>query len=166
MSACREWQRTKYEGGYAAISWPKAWGGREGTAMEAIIFSQEEGRYRVATGAFGITLGMIAPTILAHGTDEQKAHIHRMLSGGEVWCQLFSEPSAGSDLAGIRTHASLDGDVWTINGQKVWTSGAHLADWGYILCRTDLQAPKHRGLTAFMFPMDSPGVTVRPRCAR
>ncbi|HYH49330.1 MAG TPA: acyl-CoA dehydrogenase family protein [Acidimicrobiia bacterium] len=162
VKACREWQRTKFEGGFAAISWPKEWGGRGGTVMQDIIFAQEEQRFDVPTGAFLITLGMIAPTVMTHGTDEQRAHVARMLAGDEVWCQLFSEPSAGSDLAGMRTRAVRDGDEWVINGQKVWTSGAHYSDWGYLQTRSDFDAPKHAGLTAFVLPMDTPGVTVRP----
>jgi alkylation response protein AidB-like acyl-CoA dehydrogenase len=130
--------------------------------MHQIIFNQEESRVDVATGAFDITLGMIAPTILTHGTDEQRQHVPRMLRGDELWCQLFSEPAAGSDLAGLRTSAVRDGDEWVVNGQKVWTSGAHYADWGYLLARTDPSVPKHRGLTAFILPMDTPGITVRP----
>ena len=162
VKACREWQRTKFEAGFAAVSWPREWGGRGGTVMEEIIFSQEEQRYDVETGAFLITLGMIAPTLMVHGTDEQRAHVARMLSGDEVWCQLFSEPTAGSDLAGMRTRAVRDGDEWVVNGQKVWTSGAHYSDWGYLQARSDFDVPKHAGLTAFILPMDAPGVTVRP----
>ncbi|MEW6475793.1 MAG: acyl-CoA dehydrogenase family protein [Actinomycetota bacterium] len=162
VKACRDWQRTKYEAGFAAISWPKEWGGRGGTLMEEIIFAEEEQRFDVETGAFLISLGMIAPTLMTHGTDEQRAHVARILSGEEVWCQLFSEPTAGSDLAAMRTRAGRDGDVWVVNGQKVWTSGAHYSDWGYLLARSDFDVPKHAGLTAFILPMDTPGVTVRP----
>jgi acyl-CoA dehydrogenase len=162
VKACREWQHTKYDNGFAAISWPGQWGGRGGTLMEEIIFAEEEQRFAVETGAFLISLGMIAPTLMVHGTDEQRAHGARILSGDEVWCQLFSEPAAGSDLAGVRTRAVPDGDDWIVNGQKVWTSGAHYSDWGYLLARSDADVPKHAGLTAFVLPMDTPGVTVRP----
>ncbi|HVW34098.1 MAG TPA: acyl-CoA dehydrogenase family protein [Acidimicrobiia bacterium] len=162
VKACREWQHTKYQAGFAAISWPPEWGGRGGTIMEEIIFAQEEQRFAVETGAFLISLGMIAPTLMAHGTDEQRAHVARILAGAEVWCQLFSEPTAGSDLAAMRTRADRDGDQWVINGQKVWTSGAHYSDWGYLQTRSDFDAPKHAGLTAFILPMDTPGVTIRP----
>lgn len=162
VAANRAWQRTKAEGGYAAITWPVEHGGRGGTPMHQIIFDQEEASFDVATGAFSVTLGMVAPTLLAHGTTAQKAHVPSILRGEEIWCQMFSEPAAGSDLAGLRTRAVRDGDEWRITGQKVWTSGAHYAQWGYIICRTDVDVPKHKGLTAFIFPMDSPGVTVRP----
>jgi acyl-CoA dehydrogenase len=130
--------------------------------MQQIIFTEEEAATGAPSGAFGITLGMIAPTILAHGTDEQRRHLPRMLGGEELWCQLFSEPGAGSDLAGMRTRADRDGDEWIVTGQKVWTSGGHYADWGYLIARTDPEMPKHRGLTAFLLPMDREGVTVRP----
>ena len=162
VSACREWQRTKYEAGYAAIAWPTSAGGRGGTPMEEVIFAQEEARFNVPSGAFAITLGMVAPTILRHGTDQQKTHLPRMLSGKELWCQLFSEPAAGSDLASLQTRALRDGEEWVVRGQKVWTSLAHHADWGYLLCRTDSSVPKHRGLTAFLLPMNIPGITIRP----
>ncbi|HYH48641.1 MAG TPA: acyl-CoA dehydrogenase family protein, partial [Acidimicrobiia bacterium] len=122
VASCRAWQRTKWEGGYGAITWPKEFGGRGGTLMEEFIFGEEEGRFDVSTAAFNITLGMIAPTILAHGTDEQREHLPRILSGEEIWCQLFSEPGAGSDLAGLSTRAERDGDDWVVTGQKVWTS--------------------------------------------
>lgn len=105
---------------------------------------------------------MIAPTVLAHGNEAQHEHLPEMLGGRELWCQLFSEPGAGSDLASLRTRAERDGDEWVISGQKVWTSSAHYADWGYILARSDPQVAKHRGLTAFLLPMSSPGVTIRP----
>lgn len=162
VRACRQWQAVKASGGYAAITWPRELGGRNGTAIQEIIFEQEERRFDVATGAFGITLGMVAPTLIAHGNEVQRAHVPRMLSGDEIWCQLFSEPNAGSDLAAMRTSATRDGDDWLITGQKVWTSGAHYADWGYLIARTDPSVPKHRGLTAFILPMNSPGVDVRP----
>ena len=163
VKACREWQHTKYEGGYAGISWPERWGGRGGTLMEEIIFAEEEENFDVATGGgFLLTFGMVAPTIMTHGTAEQQQHLARILRGEEVWCQLFSEPGAGSDLAAVRTRAELSGNEWVVTGQKVWTSGAHYADWGYLLARSDPDVPKHEGLTAFIMPMDTPGITVRP----
>src|SRR5882724_1524999 len=155
VQACRDWQRTKYEGGYGGISWPGGHGGRDGTRMQEIIFAQEESQFDVALGAFAITLGMVAPTILIHGTDDQRAHLPRILAGDEIWCQLYSEPSAGSDLAGIDTKAVWDDVKWIVTGQKVWTSGAHYADWGYLLARSDPTAGKHAGLTTFIFPMDA-----------
>jgi alkylation response protein AidB-like acyl-CoA dehydrogenase len=162
VQACRAWQHTKNRDGYAAIRWPSDWGGLGGTIMQDVIFSDEESRFDVATGAFGITMGMVAPTIATHGTAEQRAHLTRILCGEQIWCQLFSEPGAGSDLAGLQTRAFRDGDEWVLTGQKVWTSGAHYADWGYLLARTDPSVPKHRGLTAFLIPMDTPGVVIRP----
>ena len=162
VRGCRDWQRAKFEGHYAAITWPKELGGRDGSPMHDVIFTEEEGRFDVPRGAFTVTLGTVAPTIRVHGSTQQHAHLPRMLSGDEVWCQLFSEPGAGSDLAGIRTQAVRDGEEWVISGQKVWTSGAHYSDWGYLLARTDSDVPKHRGLTAFVIPMDTAGVTVKP----
>ena len=162
LKRCRAWQHTKYQGGYGAVTVPPEWGGRGGTAIEEAIFEQEEAAFDVATGAFGITLNMIAPTVLAHGVEEQRDGVRRMLCGDEIWCQLFSEPGAGSDLAGLQTRAVADGSDWVVNGQKVWTSGAHYADHGYLIARTDPAAPKHKGLTAFLLPMGQEGVTVRP----
>jgi len=162
VKSCREWQHTKYESGYAAIAWPTEWGGRGGSLIEELIFAEEEQRFEVERGAFLISLGMIAPTIMAYGTPEQRAHVSRILSGDEVWCQLFSEPSAGSDLAGMKTKASFESGGWVITGQKVWTSGAHYSDWGYLLARSNAKVPKHAGLTAFVLPMNTPGVTIRP----
>jgi alkylation response protein AidB-like acyl-CoA dehydrogenase len=148
--------------GTAAIAWPTEWGGRGGSLIEELIFAEEEQRFEVERGAFLISLGMIAPTIMAYGTPEQRAHVSRILSGDEVWCQLFSEPSAGSDLAGMQTKASFESGGWVITGQKVWTSGAHYSDWGYLLARSNAKVPKHAGLTAFVLPMNTPGVTIRP----
>lgn len=162
VKRCREWQHTKYQGGFGAIAWPREWGGRGGTIMEAVIFEQEEAAFAVDTGAFDITLGMVAPTILTHGTEDQRSHLVPILSGEELWCQLFSEPDAGSDLGALKTTAHQDGGAWRINGQKVWTSGAQSADWGYLLARSDPDAPKHAGITAFMVRMDAPGITIRP----
>lgn len=158
----RAWQRTLFDHGWAGITWPKAFGGRGGTAMQAAIFNQEMGRYGVSTGAFAVGIGMAGPTILKHGSDEQRArYLPAMLRGDEIWCQLFSEPEAGSDLAAIRTRARRDGDEWVVNGQKVWTSSADHSDWGILLARTDPDVPKHKGLTMFIVPMDASGVTVR-----
>ena len=162
VRGCRDWQRRKYEGGFGAIQWPEEWGGRGATLVEELIFREEEANFDVATGAFMITLGMIAPTIRIHGTPEQREHLWRILAGDEIWCQMFSEPEAGSDLANIQTRAVRDGDTWVITGQKVWTSGAHYADWGYLLARTDPDVPKHKGLTAFIVPMSARGITIRP----
>jgi alkylation response protein AidB-like acyl-CoA dehydrogenase len=160
----RAWQRRKYDGGYAGILLPKALGGRGGTIMEAVVFGEEEGRYRVPKGAYtGIGLGMALPTIIKHGTPEQIARfVEPTLRGELTWCQLFSEPAAGSDLAGLRTKAVRDGGEWVVNGQKVWSSWAHLTDWGVLIARSDPGVPKHKGLTFFVVDMRTPGVEVRP----
>ncbi len=163
VEACRTWQRTLYDGGWAGITWPKAYGGRGGTPNEARIFSQEERQFDVSTGIFSVAIGMVGPTLMAHGTDAQRErHLDAMLRGDQIWCQLFSEPGAGSDLAGLRCKAVRDGDTWVVNGQKVWTSGAHYSDIGILLARTDPGAPKHQGITFFLVDMDTPGVDVRP----
>ncbi len=163
VDACREWQRTLYEGGWAGITWPRDAGGRGGAGWQQRIFNEEQARFDVAVGAFAVGIGMAGPTIIAWGTDEQKQrYLPPMLRGDEIWCQLFSEPGAGSDLAGLRTRAVRDGDEWIVNGQKVWTSGAHYSDFGLLLARTDVDAPKHKGITAFLLDMRTPGIDVRP----
>jgi alkylation response protein AidB-like acyl-CoA dehydrogenase len=160
----RSWQRCKADGGYAAILWPPELGGRGGTAIEEVIFAEEEGRYHIPTGPFiGIGLQMAVPTVMAHGTPEQVARLASPTLRGEyTWCQLFSEPGAGSDLAGVRTRAIRDNDGWIVNGQKVWSSWAHHADWAILLARTDPTIPKHRGLTFFVLDMRTAGIEVRP----
>ena len=163
VRACKAWQRTLYDGGWAGITWPKEHGGRGGTAMEQAIFNQEQGRFDVATGVFAVGIGMVGPTLMAHGTEAQKEqHLDALLRGEEVWCQLFSEPDAGSDLAGLATRAVRDGDDFVVDGQKVWTSGAHHSDLGILLARTDPDQPKHRGITYFLVDMSTPGIEVRP----
>ncbi|HEX6313086.1 MAG TPA: acyl-CoA dehydrogenase family protein [Acidimicrobiia bacterium] len=160
---CKEWQRTLYEGGWAGITWPKEHGGRGGTPAQARIFAQEEARFEAPTGVFAVGIGMVGPTLIAHGTEAQKErYLPALLRGDEVWCQLFSEPGAGSDLAGLRTRAVRDGDEWVVNGQKVWSSGAHHSDLAILLARTDPDVPKHRGITYFLVDMRSPGIEVRP----
>jgi alkylation response protein AidB-like acyl-CoA dehydrogenase len=157
------WQRRIYDGGWAGITWPVEYGGRGGTFVESMIFRQEESRFDVASGLFAVGIGMAGPTIIGHGTDEQRRrYLPAMLRGEEVWCQLFSEPGAGSDLASLSTRAVRDGDEWVVNGQKVWSSGAHHSDMGILLARTDPDLPKHRGITFFILDMQSPGVEVRP----
>jgi alkylation response protein AidB-like acyl-CoA dehydrogenase len=161
--ACQKWQRTLYEGGWAGITWPLEAGGRGGAGWQQRIFNEEQAKFDVAVGAFAVGIGMAGPTIIAWGTEEQKRrYLPPMLKGEEIWCQLFSEPGAGSDLAGLRTRAVNDGDEWVVNGQKVWTSGAHYSDFGLLLARTDLDAPKHKGITAFVLDMRAPGIDVRP----
>jgi alkylation response protein AidB-like acyl-CoA dehydrogenase len=163
IEACRAWQHTLYEGGWAGITWPKAYGGRGGTANEARVFAQEERRFDVSTGMFAVAVGMVGPTLIAHGTPEQQQrYLDPMLRGDEMWCQLFSEPGAGSDLAALRTRAVRDGETWTVNGQKVWTSGAHYSQSAILLARTEPDNPKHRGITFFLVDMATPGIEVRP----
>lgn len=163
LAAARRWQAIKAENGYACITWPREWGGAGGTAMEQVIFRQEEGKRGVPPAFFGIGLGLCVPTIIKYASPEQKAAlVPPAVRGEEIWSQLFSEPAAGSDLAGVRTRAVRDGDDWIVNGQKVWTSGAHYSDYGLLITRTDPDVPKHKGLTMFWVRFDAPGVDVRP----
>ncbi len=159
----KEWQRTLYEGGWAGITWPAEYGGRGGTPIQQMIFDQEQARFDVSAGAFAVGIGMVGPTLIAHGTEEQKKrYLEPLLRGDEVWCQLFSEPGAGSDLAGLTTRAVRDGDEWVVNGQKVWNSGAHHSQLGILLARTDPTVSKHAGITYFLVDMSTPGIDVRP----
>jgi alkylation response protein AidB-like acyl-CoA dehydrogenase len=159
----RDWQAKKYEAGWACLHWPKKYGGREATPIERIIWNQEEGPYRILSGVFIIGHGMAAPTLMAYASEEQKRrYLPPMARGDEIWCQLFSEPVAGSDLAGIRTRAAREGDDWIVNGQKIWTSGAQHSKYGILVTRSDFDLPKHKGLTYFFLDMESPGVEIRP----
>ncbi len=159
----KEWQKLKHENGWACLNWPKEYGGRGATPMEQIIWGQEENRYELPTGPFAIGLGMCGPTMIGYATEAQKReHLPRMASGECIWCQLFSEPAGGSDLAALRTRAVKDGDEWVINGQKIWTSGAHYSDWGILVTRSDPTVPKHKGLTFFFVDMKSKGIEVKP----
>jgi len=163
ISQAKAWQLKKFEAGWACLRWPKAYGGQEATSMEAVIFGQEESRYDLPPSIYGIGHGMLGPTIMAHGTDEQKERfLPDMVKGAEVWCQLFSEPDAGSDLAGLKTSAVKDGDDWVVNGQKIWTTGAQFCRWGMLVTRTDPTAAKHAGLTYFIVDMEDSGVEIRP----
>ncbi|MDA8653963.1 acyl-CoA dehydrogenase family protein [Alphaproteobacteria bacterium] len=163
LERAREWQAKKAEAGYAAITWPKEYGGLGGSSIHSVIYSQEESHFDVPGGFYEIGLGMCIPTMLAWATEEQKQrYVKPALYGEEIWCQLFSEPAAGSDVAGLRTKCERDGDDWIINGQKVWTSGAHFCDYGIIVTRSDPNVPKHKGLTFFFIDMKSPGIEVRP----
>jgi alkylation response protein AidB-like acyl-CoA dehydrogenase len=163
VDRCRWWQGQLYRGGWAGVTWPKAYGGRGGSPLDAAIFAEEQARFGVSNGAFAVGIGMAGPTIIGHGTDEQKArYLDAMLRGEEVWCQLFSEPGAGSDLAALSTKAVRDGDQWVVNGQKLWTSSARQSDWAILLARTDPDQPKHRGITFFLLDMGTPGIDVRP----
>ena len=163
VEASQAWQATLYDNGWAGITWPAEHGGRGGTSVQQLIFNQELSGYDVPSGVFAQGIGMAGPTLIVHGTDEQKQqHLRPMLRGDVLWCQLFSEPNAGSDLAALRTRADRDGDEYVVNGQKVWTSGAHFSDWGILLARTDFDQPKHRGITYFLVDMRSPGIEIRP----
>jgi alkylation response protein AidB-like acyl-CoA dehydrogenase len=159
-----EWMGTIGRSRYAAPLWPKEYGGLSGEAWTQQIVREELARHRLPTfGANLLGVGLAGPTIIAHGTDEQKArYLAKILSGEEIWCQLFSEPGAGSDLASVSTRAVRDGDEWVVNGQKIWTSIAQLSKFGMLLARTDTDVPKHEGLTYFIVDMDAPGVDIRP----
>jgi acyl-CoA dehydrogenase len=163
LKAAKEWQAKKAAKGYARISWPKEFGGMGGTPIQSVIWGQEEGKFDVPRGFFEIGLGMCIPTLMTYAKKEHlERYVKPALYGEEIWCQLFSEPSAGSDVAGLRTRAEKQGDDWVINGQTIWTSGAHYSDYGILLTRTDPNAPKHKGLTMFFLSMKSPGVKVQP----
>jgi len=163
IQACKRWQRKKADAGWAALQWPRAYGGRGASAIERVIWQQEEGVYGKLSELFLIGFGMCGPTLIAHGSEAHRQRfLPPLITGEEVWCQLFSEPAAGSDLAGIRTRAEKIDDHWLINGQKIWTSFAHEADFGILLTRTDTSVPKHKGLTMFWVDMRSPGIEVRP----
>ena len=161
----RRWQLAKAERGYHAVTAPTEYGGLGLTKEHARAFSRLQAEYEVPGRheLFSVTTGLIAPTVRQFGTDEQKDRfVARFLSTEEFCCQLFSEPGAGSDLAGLACRAVRDGDEWVVNGQKVWSSGAQFAGWGELIARTDPDVAKHRGLTAFLVPLDAPGVEVRP----
>ncbi len=163
VEASKAWQKKKADSGWAVLHWPAEYGGRGATPIERVIFQQEEGLYGKLSSLFGIGHGMCGPTVMAYATEEQKRRLLPKLAAGEEnWCQLFSEPSGGSDVAGLRTRAERDGDEWVVNGQKIWTSVAHLADWGLLILRTDPNVPKHAGLTMFFLHMKSPGIEIRP----
>jgi alkylation response protein AidB-like acyl-CoA dehydrogenase len=158
----RAWQRKLYDAGWAGISWPKDFGGRGAAVMEQVIFIEEMARAEAPPMANVIALGLIGPTIIAFGAPEhKKRYLAKMLSAEEIWCQGFSEPNAGSDLAALSTTGVLDGDHFVVNGQKCWTSYAWAADWCELIVRTDPTVPKHKGLTALLVDMHSPGVEVR-----
>ena len=164
FQASKEWQREKGVRGYAGITIPRQWGGMGGTPMQSVIYAQEESNFDVPAALYYmITMGMCIPTLIAYGrNNDVEKRVRPALLGGEIWCQLFSEPAAGSDLANVHTKAVRKSDGWLINGQKVWTSGAQYADFGLLVARTDPTVPKHRGLTCFYIDMKTPGVEVRP----
>ena len=163
MARSKLWQKRKFDGGWACIRWPKEYGGRGGSVIEHVIFGQEEGKLAELSGVFSIGQGMAGPTLMAWATEEQKLrYLPPLASGEEIWCQLFSEPASGSDLAALRTRAERDGDDWIINGQKIWTSGAHYSDYGILVTRSDPNVAKHKGLTYFFLSMKSPGIEIKP----
>ena len=160
-----DWRRTLYENHFLAVSWPKEYGGAGLSPLEQVVLAEEFTKAGVPQGQFADVFGieMLGNTLLHWGTEEQKQYfLPRILSGTDVWCQGYSEPDAGSDLGGLSCRATRDGDEWVINGQKIWTSGGHLANWIFVLCRTDPDAPKHRGISFLLCPMKQPGIEVRP----
>ena len=163
IAAQKAFQASLCDAGFAGITWPREYGGQGLTNAEQIAFSEEARNFTLPVGAFTIGLGMPGPTILELGSEAQKKrYLPKLLRGEEIWCQLFSEPSSGSDVASLTTTAVSDGDGWLLNGQKVWTSGAQYSDFGAVIARTDPTVPKHDGITMFILDMHSPGVTVRP----
>ena len=163
FARCRAWQQTVFDGGFAGITWPPKCGGRGGRPWQQAVYREEEARYDVSSGFIASTIALAGAALMTHGSDEQQArYLRPLLRADEVWCQLFSEPDAGSDLANLGTRAVLDGDEFVVDGQKVWTSGAQHADFGLLLARTDPGAPKHRGITFLLLDMRADGVEVRP----
>lgn len=163
LGIARAWQRIKADAGYVGIAWPKAWGGHEGSVVQALIFDQEEAAAGLHFPYFEIGIGLCLPTLASFA---DQATIDRMTPpakrGDEIWCQLFSEPAVGSDLAGVRTRAVADGDGWIVDGQKVWTTGGQFSDFAILLTRTNPDVPKHRGMTMFWVDMRTPGIELRP----
>jgi alkylation response protein AidB-like acyl-CoA dehydrogenase len=163
LATARTFMAGLYDAGYSGVSWPSEYGGQGLGAAEERAFQQASRDFTLPVGAFGIGLGMCGPTLLSIGTEAHKErYIRPLLRGEEIWCQMFSEPGAGSDVASLQTRAVLDGDAWIVNGQKVWTSVAKQADFGLLIARTDVDLPKHQGITMFIIDMHDPGVTVRP----
>src|SRR4051812_8628754 len=163
LQVAKAWQKKKADAGWACLHWPREYGGRGASPIERVIWQQEEGAFGKLSGMFIIGHGMCGPTMMAFAGEEQKRkYLPPLASGEEIWCQLFSEPAGGSDVAGLRTRAGRDGDHWIINGQKIWTSGAHYSDYGILITRTDPKVPKHKGLTMFYIDMKSPGGEGKP----
>lgn len=159
----KAWQKARFEGGWSAITWAPEHGGRGGSPIQSIIFNEEQSAFNVASGYIDAAVHLIGPSLIRFGTDEQRERFLKpMLRGDEIWCQLFSEPEAGSDLAAVRTRGVVDGDELVLNGQKVWTTSAQYADWGFIVCRTNVDVPKHKGISFALVDMRQPGVEVRP----
>ena len=163
IARASEWHHKLHEAGWAGITWPEEYGGRGGNAIQAAIFAEELAAFDTPIGWTAVSMGMVGPTLIAHGTEDQKArHLPPILRGDERWCQLFSEPGAGSDLAGLRTRADRTADGWLVNGQKVWTTGARVSEFGALIARTDGSKPKHHGLSYFIVDMSAPGIEIRP----
>jgi alkylation response protein AidB-like acyl-CoA dehydrogenase len=159
----RAWQRRLHEAGWAGVSWPREYGGRGATLVEQAIYNEEMVRAQAPSAANVLGLAMGGPTVIAHGTEEQKRrYLEPILSASEIWCQGFSEPGSGSDLASVKTHGVRDGDGWVVTGQKVWTTLAQHAKWCMLVARTDPDAPRHQGLTYFLMDMEQDAVQVRP----
>jgi alkylation response protein AidB-like acyl-CoA dehydrogenase len=157
------WQRTLYEGGWVGLAWPKEYGGRGATFMEQVIFNQEMTRAKAPPLINVLGIIIAGPTITVHGTEDQKRrYLPKILNAEEIWCQGFSEPNSGSDLASLTTRATLDGDEFAVNGQKIWNSFGHLSQQCLLLVRTDFNVPKHKGISALIVDMQSPGITVKP----
>jgi alkylation response protein AidB-like acyl-CoA dehydrogenase len=163
LARLREWNRTLADARYAAIAWPEEWGGRGADVLDQVVFAEEMHRVDAPGTLNPLGLSNIAPAIIEHGTDDQKRTLlPRMLRGDDIWCQGFSEPDAGSDLASLRTSAVRDGEHWVVNGQKTWNTLGNLANWCELLVRTDPDVPKHKGITCLLVDMTLPGVEVRP----
>jgi alkylation response protein AidB-like acyl-CoA dehydrogenase len=159
----KTWHRQLYEAGYVGMLWPREYGGWGASAMQQAIVQDEMARIQAPPAINGLGIGFIGPTIIVHGTEAQKQrYLKKMLTAEEIWCQLYSEPNAGSDLAGLKTRAEDAGDHFVVNGQKIWTSSGPIADWGILLARTDPKVPKHKGISCFLLDMRQAGVEVRP----
>jgi alkylation response protein AidB-like acyl-CoA dehydrogenase len=159
----KAWHRKLYDGGYIGLLWPREYGGGDGTPMQQAIVQDEMARIGAPPAANGLGVGFIGPTIIVHGTEAQKQrYLRKILTAEEIWCQLYSEPNAGSDLAGLKTSAEEQGDHFVVNGQKIWTSSGPIADWGLLLARTDPKSAKHKGISCLLINMRQPGVEVRP----
>ena len=163
LAITRRMSKRLAERGWLTLAWPKEHGGQERSIMEQMLFKEEMAYFQVPGADMGVGgVSWVGPMLMSHGTDEQKRHLRSIASGDEYWCTLYSEPGSGSDLASLQTRAELDGDDYVINGSKIWTSGGHIADWGWLAARTDPEAPKHKGVSMFLLDMKAPGVTVRP----
>ena len=163
LGITRRMSKRLAERGWLTLAWPKEHGGQERSIMEQMLFKEEMAYFQVPGADMGVGgVSWVGPMLMSHGTGEQKRHLRSIASGDEYWCTLYSEPGSGSDLASLQTRAELDGDDYVVNGSKIWTSGGHIADWGWLAARTDPAAPKHKGVSMFLLDMKAPGVTVRP----